>query len=325
MTDFITATQSVFLRVIHVVTDPILVPQSRTFFAYLASSLLIAFVVHAWESQKTSPDKRVLPFVFPKEVYLHRSALVDYFYFFCNTLLGAFILAPLAGLSLVVSRELVGLLGSHAEHNVNWGWGMSVALTCVLVIVSDFSAFIVHVWMHRIPFLWEFHKVHHSAEVMTPITVYRMHPIDDLLTMVVGGVLTGAADALLRAFVWASFPLTGLYGISLLTFLFYLFGYNLRHSHVWVSYGSFFSKLFISPAQHQIHHSKAPRHWNKNYGFMFAFWDLMAGSLYIPKERERLEFGIGSTEGGQYSSVLRLYLLPFAKAFKFFSQRTRGV
>lgn len=321
MNEFIAVTERVFSRCIHLVTDPILLPSSRTFVLYLASSLLIAIVAHVFEARKTGLDKGVLRSVFSKEVYLHPSALVDYLYFICNTLLGAVLLAPVAGFSLFVSRELSSLIGSHVGDDMSWGWGMSVALTLILVVVADFSSFLVHVLMHRVPLLWEFHKVHHSAEVMTPITVYRMHPVDDLLTLLVSGVLTGATDALLRSFVWASFPLTGLYGISVLTFLFYLFGYNLRHSHVWVSYGSFLSKLFISPAQHQIHHSKASRHWNKNYGFMFAFWDLLAGSLYIPKEREDLEFGIGSNEDGQYSSVLRLYLLPFTKVF---SQRRRG-
>nr|WP_305907128.1 creatininase family protein [Methylomarinum sp. Ch1-1]MDP4519854.1 creatininase family protein [Methylomarinum sp. Ch1-1] len=93
--------------------------------------------------------------------------------------------------------------------------------------------------------------------------------------------------------------------------LFYLFGYNLRHSHIWLSYGPFFSKLLISPAQHQIHHSANPTHFDKNFGFIFAIWDALFRSLYIPKQREILLFGLGGHENKQFSSFWSLYLMPF--------------
>ena len=43
------------------------------------------------------------------------------------------------------------------------------------------------------PFLWEFHKVHHSAEVLNPITGFRSHPVDQVLDAVVMGAMTGLA------------------------------------------------------------------------------------------------------------------------------------
>ena len=45
--------------------------------------------------------------------------------------------------------------------------------------------------MHRIPALWEFHKVHHSAEVLTPITFYRSHPVDMLVQTVAEALASG--------------------------------------------------------------------------------------------------------------------------------------
>ena len=49
--------------------------------------------------------------------------------------------------------------------------------------------------MHRVPALWEFHKVHHSAEVLTPLTEWRQHPLELMLFPVV----IGAATAVVRA------------------------------------------------------------------------------------------------------------------------------
>jgi creatinine amidohydrolase/Fe(II)-dependent formamide hydrolase-like protein len=71
------------------------------------------------------------------------------------------------------------------------------------------------------------------------------------------------------------------------------------------------SRIFISPAQHQIHHSDAPQHFDKNMGFTFAIWDGLFGTLYVPKEKETLTFGLGPKENEKFSTFWSLYLMPF--------------
>jgi sterol desaturase/sphingolipid hydroxylase (fatty acid hydroxylase superfamily) len=59
---------------------------------------------------------------------------------------------------------------------------------------------------------------------------------------------------------------------------------NLRiffHSQFWISFGPVFNHIFISPAQHQIHHSVLPQHRDRNMGAIFAFWDYFFGRFYI--------------------------------------------
>ncbi len=301
------------------IKDIFILPSSRLFLAYLASSFLIALVGHAVSARTRGTKSNPMHDLLPSSVYLHRSAVVDYWYFMVNAIVSGVLLAPFAGVGLVVTSRVSDFLkavGWVTQSSIGAPWMVNVLGTLFLVLVADFSSYLVHVWFHRIPWLWEFHKVHHSAEVMTPVTVLRMHPMDDFVTMVVGGVLGGTADAVLRGCIAPTFSPVGLYGITIFTFVFYVFGYNLRHSHIWVSYGPWLSRIFISPAQHQIHHSKAKRHWNKNYGFMFALWDWLFGSLYVPKEQEPLEFGLGTSEDGEYSSVLRLYGLPLVKLYR---------
>ena len=84
--------------------------------------------------------------------------------------------------------------------------------------------------------------------------------------------------------------------VNILGFLFNLAGGNLRHSHVWLSYGSKLEHLFISPAQHQVHHSADEIHFNKNYGTWLAIWDWAAGSLYVTAQKETLRFGLSKEE-----------------------------
>jgi len=62
-----------------------------------------------------------------------------------------------------------------------------------------------------------------------------------------------------------------------LGFLFNALGANLRHSHIWLSFGSL-ERWFISPAQHQIHHSSAEADRDINFGTCLAIWDRLFGS-----------------------------------------------
>jgi sterol desaturase/sphingolipid hydroxylase (fatty acid hydroxylase superfamily) len=100
-------------------------------------------------------------------------------------------------------------------------------------------------------------------------------------------------------------------GLNAVIFVYYVMGYPLRHSHVWISYGPTLSRFFISPAQHQIHHSSAEKHWDKNMGGFFALWDWIFGTLYVPKQREELVYGLPGDEGKEYSGVAQLYVQPF--------------
>jgi sterol desaturase/sphingolipid hydroxylase (fatty acid hydroxylase superfamily) len=292
-------------------------PGERIYLPYLLTSLIIAILVERRNHAAEAPLSEAVGGIFPRKIYTHSSSIVDYVYFLSNSILYLFILLPFGGFSLVVTQYVTELLSSVATPTASIGpvsvW-VTVLVTLLMAMVADFGTFFAHVLMHRIPLLWEFHKVHHSAQVMTPLTVYRMHPLDDGITLVITGSLIGTADALFRFFVSAQASPYVIAGLSIVTVLFYVFGYNLRHSHVWVSYGPVLSKILISPAQHQIHHSAARQHWNKNYGFVFAIWDYLFKSLYVPKEREKIEFGIGRGEDREYSSPLRLYMLPFLKA-----------
>ena len=72
-----------------------------------------------------------------------------------------------------------------------------------------------------------------------------------------------------------------------------MLGANLRHSHLWFSYGRFLEHIFISPAQHQIHHSNDKMHYETNYGVVLSVWDWAFGSLYIASTKsQRLSFGL---------------------------------
>lgn len=176
--------------------------------------------------------------------------------------------------------------------------------------------------MHTYSWLWEFHKFHHSAETLNPFTVYRVHPVESILLNSFGGICSGLVTGIFVYF----FPAITMYsflGVNFGLFLFHIYS-NLRHTQVWISFSNALSYILLSPAQHQIHHSKKELHQNKNYGAIFGFWDYFANSIYIPKEREKLEFGLPTVGNPlDYTSLPRIFFVPFKKAFTIIAQSSR--
>jgi sterol desaturase/sphingolipid hydroxylase (fatty acid hydroxylase superfamily) len=184
-------------------------------------------------------------------------------------------------------------------------------MTIATLLAMDFALYVGHYLQHRVPVLWEFHKVHHSAEVLTPLTAFRVHPVDDLLTLSLTALFTGVVQGLFHVVAGTGVADVEVLGVNVLLFAWYIFGFHLRHSHVWLSYPAWLSHILVSPAQHQIHHSSAPRHFDRNMGFIFAFWDAVGGTLYVPKAREELTYGLYGAGPSQFGSVSALYLRPF--------------
>ncbi|GAB5435666.1 MAG: hypothetical protein FalmKO_07910 [Falsiruegeria mediterranea] len=67
--------------------------------------------------------------------------------------------------------------------------------------------------------------------------------------------------------------------------------------------------LLISPAQHQIHHSVARQHHDRNFGAALAVWDWMFGTLHL-SEKQELQFDLGGKQGDE-GDLKVLYLRPF--------------
>jgi sterol desaturase/sphingolipid hydroxylase (fatty acid hydroxylase superfamily) len=103
--------------------------------------------------------------------------------------------------------------------------------------------------------------------------------------------------------------------VNVIDFSWNITGSNLRHSHVWLAYPGWLSRILISPAMHQIHHSEDKRHHDKNMGNIFAFWDWMAGTLYVPKGYEPLRFGLGDAGAG-HDTFWGLLKQPFVDAWR---------
>jgi len=299
--------------------------ESQTGWLFLLTSLLVGLIIYAVERKRRGSvaPVSVAKFLFPREVYLQRSAIVDYKFVAIDLTIKFIVYIPLiTGFSMLVYRAAAAsFAGLSALAPLGGMLSGTIAIPLLAVVAADFGAFLAHYLMHRIPFLWYFHEIHHSAEVLTPVTVYRTHPVNTLVNAVVAAFIAGIGAAFYTSTTGSAVDLPTMLGMNVIQFAYHAFAFQLRHSHIWLSYGPVFSWIFISPAQHQVHHSTDPKHRDKNYGFMLAVWDAIWGSLYIPRARETLHFGVPDADPEDFSTVAKLYFLPFAKAGRWFRRR----
>lgn len=297
-------------------------PKKRIFLGYLLLTVVLALV---WlMAARGRGFRSALYEIFDRRVFFSKSALADYQIFLLNRVLTLFI-SPLLVTQLAVATALY-----YALHDIpmlrqgqfaDLPQGVIIGLFTVgLFVVDDFSKFLLHRWMHRWPLLWAIHKVHHSAETMTPITVYRVHPLEGVLYALRGALAQGSMMAVFLYLFGSAVDLYTVVGVSVLNFAFHVTGSNLRHSHISIRYWPWLEHFLISPAQHQVHHSIAREHHDKNFGAAFAIWDWLFGSLHLSERERSLVFGLKQSEASA-SNLLDIYMRPFADMGRFILRR----
>lgn len=173
----------------------------------------------------------------------------------------------------------------------------------VAFAAGDFALYWTHRLFHRFPVLWRAHRLHHAPEFLTPITAFRFWPQEQVVHILGNVFLSGVGLGLVATMLGASVgPLT-LLGVNAFSLVWNLAFSHLRHSHVALAFPYWLSHILVSPQMHQVHHSVDERHHDRNYATVFALWDWMFGSLYIPDPKERFQFGLGEAKGGQPAAL----------------------
>ena len=313
-------------RILSSLLDPIRAlsePDKRIFWPHLLGAALLAAVVWARGPRRRS----LLRFVFEPRVWLHRSAREDFVLFLARGVLRVTLFAPftLAAVPLAASlaSRLGALLGPSPLASASSGAALAV-FTVALFVVEDFSRFLFHYAAHRVPALWALHQVHHSAEVLTPLTLYRVHPLEGFLNRSRGTLTTALVAGVCAWLFPGNVRALEILGVDALGFLWSFAGGNLRHTHVWLSYGPRIERWLLSPAQHQIHHGVDPRHHGRNFGTAIALWDRLFGMLYVPQGRERVVFGLQPDGRSHGEGRFALFVGPIGAALRSMARRRRA-
>jgi sterol desaturase/sphingolipid hydroxylase (fatty acid hydroxylase superfamily) len=166
-----------------------------------------------------------------------------------------------------------------------------------LLLFMDLLWYWSHRLFHRVPLLWRFHAIHHSATTIRWSTTGRVHPVNEIINYaitIVACFLVGFPISVVLPLV----PVMVVYAVAAHTQWNPSLG-PLRH-------------VFAGPRFHRWHHTLQAEGGNKNFANVFSFWDRMFGTYHLPEGRVATVFGLdGETMPESYWAQLRY---PFRRA-----------
>ena len=149
----------------------------------------------------------------------------------------------------------------------------------IMFIVADFVQWNVHRMLHRVPWMWKFHKVHHSVKEMGFAAQFRFHFLKTIVY---------------KSIQYIPLAMIG-FGIEqfFVVHMFTVFVGHLNHANLDWSYGKF-GYIFNNPRMHIWHHAKAlpaERPYGMNFGLTLSIWDYLFGTAYVPDSGRDIELG----------------------------------
>lgn len=288
-------------------------------FSLASAFFLLAAVIVIRRLQRTKQTslRLLLGAIFPRRILRHASLATDVKWVLFNS----FLFTAMFGIFVLSDRTVSALTRSGLEMalgpqgpTVLPGW-LAVAIATLLAFLAlEIGYYVDHWTSHNIPVLWEFHKVHHSAEVLTPFTNSRVHPVESVIFSNILAVSTGlTGGALAYAFGDASTDFR-IFNSNAIVFLCHYSLLHLLHTEAWISFTGWLGCIVTSPAHHQIHHSTDPRHFNRNIGGSLMIFDWLFGTLMVPpREKEALTFGVVG-EPSRFLGFAGGFCMPFLSA-----------
>ncbi len=261
--------------------------------------------------------------LFPDWLWRSSSGRADIAWF-AYSLIGS---GLLIGWALISSRWIAEGLHSLIGAPTFWSapaWlALSVA-TLAAFVAYEFSFWLDHFLMHKLRFLWMFHRVHHSAEHLSLLTNTRVHPIETIGFYNLAALLTGLTEGLLPVLLGPEAGPAKLGGVNLLVLVSAVAITHLQHSRFWVRFGPRLGRILMGPAHHQLHHSSDPAHYDCNLGGSIALFDRLFGTFLMPERaRQNIDFGIGQQDFDPHS-LANMTLRPFVDSADALRHNARG-
>ncbi|MCM4160681.1 sterol desaturase family protein [Antarcticibacterium flavum] len=158
------------------------------------------------------------------------------------------------------------------------------AQLAIMLVIADFIQWNVHRQLHRQPWLWEFHKVHHSVKEMGFAAQFRFHFMETIIYKTVQYIPLAMIGFGIQEFI--------------IVHMFAVLVGHLNHANIGWGYG-IFGYIFNNPKMHIWHHSKAlpeEHPHGMNYGLTLSIWDYLFGTAYVPHDGKDIELGFEGDE-----------------------------
>jgi len=244
--------------------------------------------------------------------HLRKGIGLDIFYTVLNTtlfwaLIGTAVCTTTSVAFRLMLSHFFGIQNMVAVHLNNLPqWSQYL----LLLLLLDLSAYWIHRLLHASDFLWEFHKVHHSATELDAFNAIRLHFGEALVYRAVAYVPLGMIG----------FGVEDAFVVTVFIGLFSFF----THANVRIPLGPL-KYVLNNPQLHIWHHAKDqhPR-GNVNFGDALSMWDFIFGSAYSPPEKSTMPLGFDGIE--EYpTTFLGQLVVPFSGMLQVARQKASGL
>ncbi len=264
-------------------------------------------------------------YLLPSRLYRHPSARVDIgLYLIDRALMPVWFFLGLGALAPLVEQLTIGAalaaLGPSPRLQATVPWQVIHGLS--MLLVADAVFFFTHLFGHRTRIGWAFHKVHHSAEVLTPLTRYREHFFEGFLYAATSAAGLGVCGGMYAYVFDGGITEITIMNLGIFAFIYALNG-NFRHYHVSFRYPRWLERWLQSPGMHHAHHSTLAKHWDKNLGLVTSVWDRLFGTLYIGERDEETPWGLPPAEQVNYTTLRQNLIGPFREVLAILFPRRR--
>ena len=177
-----------------------------------------------------------------------------------------------------------------------------IALQVIItIVVLDFMyGYASHVLLHKIPWMWRVHQVHHSDPFVDVTTNFRTHPIETLWRFL-----------FMTIPVWAlGLPASGIVIYRLMGTV----NAILEHANIrlWQPLEKFGSSIWVTPNMHKVHHSNEQVETDSNYGNILSIYDRVFRTFTSTERAHHVVYGLKETDSTNARSFLGLLSQPFA-------------
>lgn len=231
----------------------------------------------------------ILEILFPwrkNQPIIRKDFWLDTFYMFFNFfILNLIILIALTNVTEQLFNDFLSLFGWQLAsiQLIDLSKYPKIISLFVFFIVSDFVQWNTHRMLHRIPFLWNFHKIHHSVKQMGFAAHLRYNWMEPIVY---------------KAMLYIPLAIIGGFSIEdvFMVHFFTIAIGHLNHANLGWDYG-FLKYIFNNPKMHIWHHSKQlPNKYGTNFALTLSLWDYIFKTNYIPHDGRDIELGFHEDE-----------------------------
>src|SRR5215831_10166119 len=216
------------------------------------------------------------------------------------------VVAGVSAIALVLAeRPIVMPLAALVERNGSgllrqFGFPRWLEIGVALALM-DYTFYIWHLLMHRVPLLWRFHLVHHVDLDLDASTALRFH-----FTEMLASIPWRAGQVLLIGLTTFTFSIWQ--GVFLVCILFH-------HSNIElpISWERRLNKLIVTPRMHGIHHSIVERETNSNWSSGLTLWDWLHGTLRLNVPQAEVTIGVPAYRDPREVTLPKVLAMPFGE------------